>query len=223
MKQWLANLYRIPVAKVKWRFDSKYSETRAKIQRHTFEGSLWTKKHGHLMPVFMTSFKPVTIKSDKPRSTKGIEYTVKMSTSLYESPVAIRILVKPTGYPAKAKYNPSLGVLKLAFEGSTITMLPQGIKGTQGVASIFATTTGIKWPNYLIQMTEKLAKKLGFKELRIPVPETLRWYKDPVYSDAEPEVKEKTQSQMKAFFEKVAAAEGYKLNERGDFFVKKIG
>ena len=211
MFRFLVNLGRIQVAKAKWKAP-KYRGLKEEIRDHESRSTIWNEKHEPMMPVFMTSFKPVTIKGEQGRA-----YTVELGKAKYESPVAIHLNLKSS---PENPVRTQLGELKLAFEGSTITMLPQGKKYSRKEGYWFEADTGVKWPNYLIRMVEDLASRTGFTELRIPSPETLYWYKEPAYSN--PKTRGKIQARMRVFYEKIAAAEGYKLNESKDFFVKKI-
>jgi hypothetical protein len=84
------------------------------------------------------------------------------------------------------------------------------------------------WPNYLVTLAEKEAKKQGFKQVRIRVPESLYAYHYPssaIYTpNASASEKRKTliehRTQMRTLYDTVATSMGY--TRRGLVYIKKL-
>ena len=104
---------------------------------------------------------------------------------------------------------------------------------------------GIPAINYVLKKIEAHAHNTGFKQVKICVPESLKWYKKPeiigdypkgdmsIYWAAKdpskimhllgPELKneiERIQGNMRKLYNAIANAEGY--TRKGDFYVKKL-
>jgi len=87
---------------------------------------------------------------------------------------------------------------------------------------------GEHWPNYLITLVEEEAKKQGFREIKIRVPESLYAYHHPssaIYApNSTPKEKRETltehRTQMRTLYDTVATSLGY--TRRGLVYIKKI-
>lgn len=83
----------------------------------------------------------------------------------------------------------------------------------------FRRTTKTQTLNYLLQTTEKHAKKLGFKQIKIRKPQTLYWFEDPSIKDTNLNQKQIKQN-IKILYNRIAKKEGYK--EEKFYYTKKL-
>jgi len=172
--------------------------------------SIWSKKGGSLMKSFLCGFAPIKIPGKRAK-----EYEAILDFAAWESPLEVRLYEKIKGGEELPK---SLGTVKFGFEEDAITFLPQGERGAWTESKRFESIKKEKWPNFLIGLLEERAKGCGYKTARIPVPETLYFYKKPIVVKGR--TPEQAREQMKKFLEGIADAMGYE--KEGNFFVKNL-
>lgn len=160
------------------------------------------------------------------KGKKGMEFVIGATTTSYESHRGISLQLRECG---KKEAKTKLAAIKIGFDGKAVIVeAMQGreaakrssMKGNETVqqwVERFREMHGKHWPNALLEKLEQYAKKQGFSEVRIRVPESLYFYHHPY---VESWAKQDIQLQMESLYRKAAKSAGYK--RKGFFYVKKI-
>ena len=161
---------------------------------------------------FLTTYPEQTI-----AGKKRTKYKVGVGASLFESPVCISIELCPTGKNVSETGSKMLASAKLGFNPGVVIVVPQGVWRKKRELDRFKTITGTSWADFLLEKIESHAKEKGYAEVRIPLPETLYYYKDPA---ALMNNVEDVRVNMRHLFSKVALGNGYEKKE--SYYVKQL-
>ena len=145
---------------------------------------------------------------------------ISNTTTLHESFLSISI-----GCPSVFKRHAEI---KIGLDKERNALIIEAIQGRRGAISDlkrFEKAVGKPWPNHLMELIEKHARKNFFKTIEIRVPESLYYYHKPMAGTVhtKEERKEKIKQirkRMRIMYNGVADALGYK--RKGVFFVKEL-
>ncbi|MAG17853.1 MAG: hypothetical protein CL944_00055 [Candidatus Diapherotrites archaeon] len=142
------------------------------------------------------------------RGKKRTRYVIGLSKGVNESNFVVGLrLESQTGERER-----NLGSVSLGFDKDSVIMIPNGHFGEQPMLDRFKHITEKPWANYLVELIEEHARKNGFQQVKIPVPESLYYYKNPVNVDSERET-EQVRRRMRTFYGNVARAMHYERKE----------
>jgi hypothetical protein len=161
------------------------------------------------------------------KGMKRRKFCVSVIASRFESPVSVAVWLRDTiKKPEKTKFLPeALAEARLSFEKNAVIVTAlQGKRSKKNWLDRFKSITKYSWAEYLIERIEEHAKRNGFDKIKIVVPETLPYYKEPyipltvgLYKGTTPE---KIRASMKRLYDGVAKKMGY--TKKGDYFIKEL-
>jgi len=216
----MKNLVRKALAPVRWR-TKRFGQIRKSVSYYS-SNARKSSIEMHGLP-FITSFPEIRIQGMKRR-----EFNVGISTSTYESPVAVSLSIldaskKPVKDQRYFKRDPKeIAQAKISFRKKIVVVEAlQGELGSIEWLDRFRNKTGVSWAQYLTARIEEHARKMGFKQVKITIPERLRYYNNPVVSSIRGESdKQKIMENMRKLYYATAEKMGYK--KEGDYFVKNL-
>lgn len=164
------------------------------------------------------------------RKVRGNKHQFVVSADSHfgiESTASILLEVDRAKKPAGGKEPIALAGVGFGKKDVVVEVM-QGAKGSGQLLSEFRRAAqGTPALNYLVNRIEGQAKRLGFKKVKIRVPESLGNYWDPVINNEVLNTKKENSAErtrirerMRELYKAVADAEGYM--RKGDFYVKKL-
>ena len=155
---------------------------------------------------------------------KSNRFVAKIGSGRYESPVIVGISLE--SFP-----DFPIAEISLGFQRGRITIESvKGEYGEQAALRDFSGGAGRPWPNYLVQKTMAVARRMGYSSIALRDVETLHFYKEPFlyqYStngvpvEQYPALRQKIRAQMKKFYNSFRRKMGFRTRE-GDYWVRPL-
>lgn len=188
-------------------FESELSKFRERVAK-----SKNLLKHG---TVFLASFPERVI-----RGTRGKRFVLRISETSGSSPVSVSLSVR-----SKAIRFKELADFKLGFEKDAVVVEDiQGkpsYRGGPNVKSLldsFHFSTKIHWADFMADAIEEHAAKVGFRKVKIIIPEMHHSFLNPLASS--PEQVFRIRQSMRLLYRQLAESRGYR--QEGSWLVKSL-